>query len=342
MKRRQNLAALSAYAAALAVPWAAARAQAPAGSKPRRVGVLQPGTDPEPGVPAAQRSSAAAWKSLGWVDGETLRVERRYAAWRIERMPELVNDLLRHDPEVLIAFGPDAAVAAARATRTIPIVFTFALLPIKAGLVDSYARPGRNATGTALTGGVEIGTKLMEFLRAAAPSARRLAFLSGDVGGFTVSGAPIDVSSDYATAAETQGFDYQVHRLRRIEDVDRALAEAAAGHAQAMATSGLISIAARERIAEFALRQRWPSATLNPELLDAGLLIYYGPTPAEWVRMSVRSIEMADRILRGAKPADLPVELPARYELALNLMTARALGLTLSPSLLVRAERVIE
>jgi len=224
----------------------------------------------------------------------------------------------------------------------VPIVFAFALLPIEAGLVESYARPGRNATGTALTGGVKVGTKVMEFLRAAAPSARRLAFLSGDVTGFTVTGEPMAVASDYTTAAKAQGFEYQVHRAQRIEDVDRALAEAAAGNAQAMATSGLISIAARERIAEFALRSRWPSATQNPELLAAGLLIYYGPTLAEWARMSVHTIEMADRILRGARPADIPVELPTRYELALNLKTARALGLTLPQSLLLRAERVIE
>jgi len=308
----------------------------------RRVGVLQPGPDPEPGVPAAQRSSAAVWRRLGWVDGETLRVERRYADWRVERMPELVKDLLKNDPEVLIVFGPDAAVVAARATQAVPIVFAFALLPIEAGLVESYARPGRNATGTALTGGVNVGTKLMEFLRAAAPSARRLAFLSGDVTGFTVTGAPMDVAADYTTAAKAQGFEYQVHRVRRIEDVDFALAEAAAGNAQAMATSGLISIAARQRIAEFALRSRWPTATQNPELLAAGLLIYYGPTPAEWVRMNVRTVEMADRILRGARPADIPVELPTSYELALNLKTARALGLTLPQSLLLRAERVME
>ena len=308
----------------------------------RRVGVLQPGPDPEPGVPAAGRSSAPVWQSLGWVDGETLSVERRYADWRVERMPELIDELLKNDPEVLIAFGPDAAVAAARATHTVPIVFAFALLPIEAGLVESYARPGRNATGTALTGGVKVGTKVMEFLRAAAPSARRLAFLSGDVTGFTVTGEPMAVASDYTTAAKAQGFEYQVHRAQRIEDVDRALAEAAAGNAQAMATSGLISIAARERIAEFALRSRWPSATQNPELLAAGLLIYYGPTLAEWARMSVHTIEMADRILRGARPADIPVELPTRYELALNLKTARALGLTLPQSLLLRAERVIE
>lgn len=339
MNRRD---AISACAAALSTWPGLARAQSPAGSKPRRVGVLQPGPDREPGVPAAQRVSAPVWRSLGWLDGETLRVERRYADWRIERMPELVNDLLKHDPEVLIAFGPDAAVAAARATRTIPIVFSYAMLPIEAGLVDSYARPGRNATGTALTGGVEVGTKLMEFLRAAAPSVRRLAFLSGDVNGFTVSGAPMDVASDYTTAAKALGFDYQVHRARRIEDVERALAEAAAGNAQAIATSGVTSIAARERIAEFALRQRWPSMTLNAELLAAGLLIYYGPTPAEFGRMSLRSIEMADRILRGAKPADIPVELPTRYELALNLKTAHALGLTIPQSLLLRAERVIE
>ena len=336
MKRRDGLAA--AAVAALALTWSRpARAQ----SRPklRRVGVLYPGIDPGAPPPGA----TAAWKSAGWIEGVTLLIERRYVGWRMERMPELVDALLRrHGAELLIAVGPEAAAAAARATRTVPIVFSFVDVPIENGLIDSYTRPGRNATGLALLSGAEAYTKSFEFLRAAAPSARRLAILAPDLRRFTVSGAPLDLGSDLGAATRAQGFGYTIHFARQVEDVESALAEAAAARAQAITANGYSYIGAAARVAEFALCQQWVSSTFNPELLDAGLLIYYGPSEAEVGRMSRRSVQIADRILRGASPADIPVELPTRYELALNLKTARAPGLKLPPSLLLRAERVIE
>lgn len=334
-RRRDTLVAVA--AAAMAAAWPkAARAQAP---KPRRIGVLYPGVDPRAPPPGA----TAAWKSVGWIEGETLLIERRYAGWRMERMPELVDELLRrHSAELLIAVGPEAAAAGARATRSLPIVFTSVDFPIENGLIDSYARPGRNLTGIAMLSGADAYTKTFEFLRAAAPSARRLAILAPDLRKFTVSGAPPDLRSHIVAAARAQGFEWTFHVARQFEDVESALAEAAAARAQAITASGFTYIGTAARVAEFALRQRWASSTFNTQLFDAGLLMYFGPSDAEVGRMGLRAVQIADRILRGANPAEIPVELPTRYELALNLKTARALGLTLAQSLLLRAERVIE
>lgn len=334
-RRRDTLVAVA--AAAMGTVWPKpARAQA---QKPRRIGVLYPGVDPHAPPPGA----TAAWKSVGWIEGETLLIERRYAGWRMERMPELVDELLRrHGAELLITLADEASAAAMRATRTVPIVFNFAYLPIACGLIDLYARPGRNATGLALLSGLEASTKRYEFLRAAAPSARRLAIFTGDLSLLTVSGAPLDLWSEVAVAAHAQGFEYTRHMARRIEDVEQALAEAAAARAQVTSISGFSYNGAAARVAGFALRQRWVSTTLNNDLLEAGLLMSYGPSAAEVGRMGLRGVQIADRILPGANPAEIPVELPTRYELALNLKTARALGLTLPQSLLLRAERVIE
>lgn len=323
-------------AAAVAMPWpVAARAKTEA----RRVGVLVPGMDPGAPVPGA----VEPWKELGWTLGETLTIDARYAGWQAERMPELADELLhRQDVELLIAIGPDAAAAAARATRTVPIVLALGFLPVECGLIDSYARPGRNATGVANIDNLDLSSKRMEFLRLAAPSVRRMAFLGPDTGQFTLSGKPLDIWTHGAAAAKAQGFEQSVHIARRIEDVEGALAQAAAAGAQAAFISGSAYSGAASRVTAFALRQRWASTTATADLLAAGLLIYYGTTGAEDQRLWIRVVQIADRILRGANPAEIPVESPTRFGLALNLKTVRALGLTLPQTLLLQAERVIE
>jgi putative ABC transport system substrate-binding protein len=331
MKRRTCLAT-----AAVAMPWpvrVAAQARA------RRIGLLIPGPDPGGLGPGA----AEPWKRLGWTVGESLIIEPRYAGWQAERMPELADELVqRQGVELLIAIGGDAAAAAARATRTAPIVFAWGFLPIECGLIDSYARPGRNATGVASIDNLDLSSKRMEFLRLAVPLARRMAFLGPDMGQFTVSGKPLDIWTHGAAAAKAQGFEHSVHIARRIEDVDGALDQAAAAGAQAVFISGSSYSGAASRVTSFALRRRWASTTASPHLLAAGLLIYYGTTGAEDERLWVRVVQIADRILRGASPAEIPVELPTRYGLALNLKTARALGLTLPQTLILQSDKVIE
>jgi putative ABC transport system substrate-binding protein len=333
MERRTVLRA----AAAVAAPWLVrARAQ----TRMRRVGQLWPWVDPGAPPPAA----VAYWKKLGWTIDETLHVERRYAAWRMERMPELADELLRRqNVEVLMAHGSQAAVAAAKLTSTVPIVFTYAFLPIESGLIDSYARPGRNCTGLANQADLAFSQKRLEFARALAPSARRAAVVAEESTQATLSGAPLNPWPEFLAAARAQGFDETtVHIARRIEDVESALTDAAAARVQVALITGYTFVGAAPRVADYALRQRWISGTLTPWLFDAGLLMYHGPSQAEFAYVDDRRGQMVDRILRGANPADIPVEIPARAEFAFNLKAARALGVTVPQSLLLRADRVVE
>jgi len=322
-------------AAAVAAPWLVrVRAQ----TRARRIGVLIPYDD---SLALPPKILSEYWEGLGWIVGETLLIERRYAAWRVERMPELADELLRQQHvEVLMAWGPQAAAAAARATRTVPIVFALSYLPIECGLVDSYARPGRNVTGIAEHSGVEFVPKVLEFIRAIAPSSRRLASCGSDTSQITLSGVPLPLA--YPAAAKALGFEYTRHSARRIEDVESVLAEAAAERAQAAIITGWQYVGARARVVDFALRQRWICATDIDLLFDAGLLLLHGPSQADIAYARVRWGQMADRILRGADPAEIPVEIPSRSELAINLKAARALSLTLPQSLLLRADRVVE
>jgi putative ABC transport system substrate-binding protein len=323
--------------AAVAAPWLVrARAQ----TRARRIGVLY-------AIPSSLLDLQAAnetWQKRGWIVGETLLIERRFAAWRMERMPELVDELLRHQGvEVLMTEGPEATVAAARTTRTVPIVFVNVFTPIESGLIDSYARPGRNCTGLTWSPGLEVLAKRIELLRTIAPSARRLAYLLTDPEQVTLSGKPLDLAwRNAADAAKAHGFEHSVHIARRIEDVDTALAEGAAARAQAVHVTGPSYIAVSARVADFALRQRWVTSTPHRLLFDAGLVLCLDPSDSAYNYMRTRWGDMADRILRGANPAEMPVELPTQYALSLNLKTARALGLTLPQSLLLRADRVVE
>ncbi|HSW26472.1 MAG TPA: ABC transporter substrate binding protein, partial [Burkholderiaceae bacterium] len=253
------------------------------------------------------------------------------------------DELLRREQvEVLMAFGGEAAAAAARLTTTVPIVFQYAYLPIECGLIDSYAKPGRNCTGIALLAGSEVIVKRLEFLRAIALSARRVAYVTTDGSQLTLSGVPLNVWPGIAAAAKAQGFEHTVHFANRIVDVEAALGEAAAARAQAAMISGHSMVGAATRVAEFALRQRWVTATLHFELLEAGLLLYHGFSRADFNYIAERALQLVDRILRGANPAEIPVEIPTHMVLALNLKTARALGITLPQSLLLRADRVVE
>lgn len=337
MKRRAGLIALAASAACVACPL---RGSAQSRSNVRRLGVLRN----EPAEPFSQAEVNAFLRGRGWIVGETLLIEPRFADWRVERFPELVDDLLlRFGADVLLSFSNEGTAAAARATRTTPIVFSYGFLPLECGLIDSYARPGRNVTGVASGVGIEWATKRLEFLRAAAPSARRLSFMSSDLTRFTLSGGfPPGQREQVVAAATALGFEPQFHVARYLEDVEGVLGEAVAARAQAIAVSGAVYNHAPGRVVEFALRQRWPSTTFDKELFEAGLLMHYGLTGADYAWLSQRVGDMVDRTLRGVNPAEMPVEIHSRYGLSLNLKTARALGLTLPQSLVLRAERVIE
>jgi putative ABC transport system substrate-binding protein len=224
----------------------------------------------------------------------------------------------------------------------VPILFVQVPFPVEQGLIESFARPGRNLSGLSFQNGREVLLKQLEYLREVAPTTRRVAWLFEGIVAETLSGGHFDVAAVVSAAAKGLGFEVRFLDTRSIADVDAALAEASDWRAQALLVSGTLAYAQRAHIAEFALRKLWPCVSADIDLVDAGALMAYGPSPAEGPMLLAHFAAMADRILRGANPADMPVEQPSRYDLAINLKTARVLGLTIPQSVRLRADRLIE
>jgi ABC-type uncharacterized transport system substrate-binding protein len=311
-------------------------AQVPKSSAPRRIGILQK-ADPSRTL-EDDREFWVAMTKIGWILNDNIVVERAAAYGNNERLAGLAEELIRKRVEIILTLGQAAPVAAARATRTIPIVFFGVLWPVEQGLIDSFARPVRNATGIASYTGIEVTNKRLEFLREIVPAAKRLSWVWED--GFfsleTVSGAHVDMVPAVEAAAKNLGFESRFHAFRAEQNLESVFSDIAAWPAQAIMGSST------PRIAELALRHRLPSAFLERENVAAGGLLSYGAADSEWSTLASRCAEYVDRILRGAHPRDLPVQRPNRYELVINLKTAKALGLTIPQSLLVRADGVIE
>lgn len=298
---------------------------------------------PQPATPVADQPVAVVLRKLGWIEGENLVVERASADLKIERLAGLAKSLVGSRPEVIWTDGSQAAIAAGRATRTIPIVFNGAVWPVETGLVDSLARPGRNLTGATSFAEPGLSTKRLEFLREIVPSAKRLAVLGQPDLNDTLSGGKFDMPAIWRAAEERLGFVPQTHQIRSSADIDTALSEIAAWRPDAMNGTGSTYLhVARQRIADFALRHRLPSVFAFPTPVEAGGLLSYGPAPSEAEALLARSLEYVDRILRGARPNDLPVQRPSRFDLLINMKTAKALGLKIPQSVLVRADRLIE
>lgn len=328
---------LIAACAALAAPQIA-RPQVPI--KLPVVGFLSPHPKPSPEALAQPNPLRTRLNELGWLDGKTALFERAFGEGREDRLPELAAALVAKKVDVIWALGPEAAVAAARATTTIPIVFWGVGFPIEQGLIDSYARPGRNVTGVAWFASPEVDGKRVELLREIAPAATRLASIFVPTAVSTVDGRTTKNQPFAARAAQQLGFDFRVFPVEKPADFEPAFAAILAWGAQALIVSGTtLTVRTRDRLTEFALRNRLPSVFTLREFVEAGGLVSYaidaGPTMAQ-------TANYIDRILRGAKPGELPVELPSRYETAVNLKTARALGLTIPQSVLLRADRVFE
>ncbi len=321
--RRAFLAALG--AALLAAP-RGGRAQPPGTA---RIGVLLFGAPAvDPSVPVFRE----AMRDLGWVEGRNLALEYRYAEGRAERLPEVAAELVRLKPDLIYALGGDVAPFAKNATLTIPIVALMSTDPVQAGLVASLARPGGNMTGLTFLLS-DLASKRLEMLHEVAPKASRVAVLWN----------PDHVDPDFRetqAAAPKLGVRVVSLEVRRLEDFDGAFQTALRERADALiVVSSRLMFLQRRRILEFAAAQRLPLATGWGALAEGGALLAYGPNINDIVRRSARHV---DRILKGAKPADLPVEQPTRFELVVNLKTAAALGLTMPQSILVRADRVIQ
>jgi putative ABC transport system substrate-binding protein len=298
-----------------------------------RIGYLSPST------PALAAGFVEAFRQglreLGYVEGKTFVLEVRYGEARVERLPELARELVGRKVDVIVA-GTDAAIAAVkRETQTIPIVMTTSNDPVGTGFVASLARPGGNITGLSAIS-PELSGKRLELLRNAVPGLSRVAFLWNP----DVRGNVLDYKETEG-AARSQRLELQSIEVSRAEDLDRAFSAVTNQRAQALVlpAGNPVAFANRGQIASFAQRNRLPSMYGQREFVDAGGLMAYGPIASEMFR---RAAIYVDKILKGAKPADLPVEQPTKFELVINLKTAKALGLTMPQSLLRRADQVIE
>jgi putative ABC transport system substrate-binding protein len=277
-------------------------------------------------------------RALGYVEGRNLAIEYRDAKGKPERFPALAAELAALKVDVIVTFGGTAAALGAKqATRIIPIVFLAVGDPVPDGLVASLARPGGNVTGLSLAAPELVG-KWLELLKQAVPGVNRTALL------LKRDAAPDPTIQAYLKAGEgaasSLGMQLQVVEARGPEDFDRAFADMSKARAGALAVvSTPVFNSARRRLVEQAARNRLPSVYSLRMYVDAGGLMSYGPDVREMAR---RGAAYVDKILKGAKPADLPVEQPTKFELVINLKTAKALGLTIPPSLLGRADEVVQ
>jgi len=274
-----------------------------------------------------------ALRELGYVEGQTIVLEVRWAEGRYEHYPGLVAELVGLEVDVLVVTNSQATRAAMKATRTIPIVM-FATDPVRQGLVTSLSHPGGNVTGLSFYN-EELSGKRLQILREFVPELTRLAVIRNPL-------TEVDTIfwQDTAVAAQKLGVALQPLEVRGPEDFEAAFAGATRGSAQALlAFDDPLTFTYRSRITALAANGRLPIMYAYREFPDAGGLMSYGPSSVFLFR---RAATFVDKILKGAKPADLPVEQPTKFELVINLQTAKTLGLTIPPSLLARADEVIE
>jgi putative ABC transport system substrate-binding protein len=326
MKRRKFITLLGGAAAACPL---IARAQQPA--KIPTIGVMGPTTASVAGQWTA--ALVQRLRELGWIEGRTLAIEYRWAQGQTERAAEIAAEFVHLKVDVIVTAGTSNVVVARQVTSVIPIVFAGAGDPVGTGLVASLARPGGNVTGLS-NQSTDLAAKRIELLREVVPGLRRLAIMA-DVG------APIamlEVGEAHA-AALTLGLEAVTLEIRQAEDITSAF-ETLKGRAEALhLASGQVFNTNRLLINTLALAARLPTIHTFRALVESGGLMFYGPN---FQHLSRRAADYVDKILRGTKPADLPVEQPIKFDLVINIKTAKALGLDVPPSLLARADEVID
>jgi len=303
--------------------------QAQQAARRPRLGVLiysTPERDP------STQSFLQGIREYGYVDGQSIEIVFRYADGRPERLPELAADLVRLKPDLIYALGGDVTPWVAKATQTIPIVYAMSADPQQAGLAASLAKPGGNATGVTLLSD-ELAAKRLELFKKAAPSISRVGLLRDP--GHADNEEPVARG-----AAAALGIELHPVPMRGPAGLDQALTAATDGNIDSIyVVSSRHTAANVGRIVEFATRNRLPLVGGWGEWVQAGGLLSYGPNSREMVRQSAVYV---DKILKGAKTAELPVLQPTRFELHINLKTAKALGLTIPESFLLLADKVIE
>ena len=324
---------LSVIAFVLVVVGAVAQAQQP--KKVTRIGYLS--TVSLSSESAQAEAIRLALRELGYVEGQNIAIEYRYAEGKLDRLPELAAGLVRLKVDVIVVAGGSTTIRAVKnATKTIPIVMVGAgLEPVEAGLVESLARPGGNVTGLTLLSR-ELGGKRLELLKEAVPKLARVAVLYDPA---TPAGV-LEVKEILPVAARALGLTVRSWEVRGANGFDRVFAALNKERPDGLyLPPGPLMRDNRKRIAGFALKSRLPSMYSSRVAVDAGGLMSYGADLADSYR---RVAYYVDRILKGAKPADLPVEQPTKFELVINLKTAKQIGLTIPQSLLFRADKVIK
>ena len=326
--RRKLLVALG--AGALAAPFDALSQQQPA--KVRRIGLLSP----------LSLADAALWqeafrlglRDLGWVEGKNISIEYRYAEGKNDRLPEFAADLVRLKIDLIVAEATSDALAAQKATRTIPIVMASAGDPVASGLVESLARPGGNITGLSQMNQELVGKRL-ELLKEMVPKLSRVAVLWNPQN-------PVSTLSWKELQLPARALSLQLHSMevRSPNEFDKAFEDATMARAGALFIAGDPVVATNlKRIAGLAAKSRLPSMYNTSEFVDAGGLVAYGIDRTDLFR---RAATYVDKILKGGKPGDLPIEQPTKFELVVNMKAAKALGITIPQSILVRADKMIE
>jgi putative ABC transport system substrate-binding protein len=327
MKKRVIGFALSAVLFGLCLP-----AQAQQATKVPRIGYLSPGASASP--PASFKAFRRGLDDLGYVDGKNIVIKHLFAEGKHDHLPKLAAELVSLKVELIVVVGGQAAEAAKQATNSIPIVFTLVNDPIGAGLVASFARPGGNVTGLSSVS-QDLSGKRMELLKEAIPKVSRVAVMydPGDP-------AKIVEFKETQTAAPHLRVQLQALEVRRRDEFDsafKAATRAKAGAVLVLPTA--ILIGNHKQIAELAVKNRLPTMFAYSQLLESGGLMSYGP---DYTDLNRRAATYVDKILKGSKPADLPVEWPMKFELFINLRTAKQIGVTISPAVLYRADKIIK
>ena len=307
-----------------------AEAQQP--KKVPRIGFLA--TVPPSAIAARTEAFRQGLRELGYVEGKNIVIEWRYAEGKADRLPGLAAELVRLKVEVIVTAGPPATRPAKEATSTIPIVMAQDSDPVGNGFVASLARPGGNITGLA-TLAPEISGKQLELLKEIVPRLSRAAVLG-------TSTQPGNAQSLRETELAARAFGVKLQYLDVLssKDIETAFRAASKGRADVvLVLGGAVLNSHRTQIADLAAKNRLPAVHGQPEFMDAGGLMFYGASITEMFR---RAATYVDKILKGAKPADLPVEQPTKFDLVINLKTAKQIGLTIPPNVLARADKVIK
>jgi putative ABC transport system substrate-binding protein len=297
-----------------------------------RVGLLSPGaSESNPQIEGFQQ----ALRELGYVEGQTIHIEYRFAQGKGDRIPEMAVELVHLKVDVLVTFSHRVALIVKNATTAIPIVFAFVNDPVGVGLVPSLSRPGGNVTGVSLQGLDLIGKRL-ELLKETVPKVDRLVYLRNPVEPYS----PAYWKEVQSTSRALGIRQVSSLEAKGLEDYERAFAAIARQHPDALLVeTNSLNAGNRKRISDFAIDHRLPTMCGLTYFMDAGALMSYSPNLLDHFH---RAAVLVDKVLKGAKPADLPVEQPTKFEFVINLKTAKQIGLTIPPNVLARADKVIK